>query len=164
MTYRRRPSGLTLRATRRAPEGASWMALLASTTLGVEGSTVRASVRTDLTEIDEAAEYRLVVQSYDGSMRHGARPVGSVQRIVRGADLRRGVDVSLVELRDAARTNAKALVVAWIDAGKADLEYDARGARPQPGSIFGASRSGSATVLLTLSRKVAGSKPKLAAA
>jgi len=139
------------------------MSLLAST-LGVEGTTRRTEVKARLSEMDDHAEFRLVVQSYDGSMRHGARPVGSFQRVVTVGELRRGIRVSLVELRDAAKANgSKALVVAWIDPGKADLEYDARAARPAAGSIFGAARSSSrATVQISLNRRLP--SRKLAAA
>ena len=149
MADRRNPNDLRSSATPALAAGSSWMALLAATTLGVDGSTVRALVRTEAPEIDEQAVYTLVVQSYDGSMLHGARPVGSVQRIVTGAELRRGLEVSLVELRavPAAATGvakkssrkketSHAQVVAWIADGHAELEYDARGARPTAGSVF----------------------------
>ena len=163
MAPRRSPSGFMLRAAPApAPSGpadSSWMALLASTTLGVDGSTVRALVRASSSEIDEAAEYRLVVQSYDGSMRDGARPVGSIQRVVSGTDLRRGVQVSLVELRALAATRAdtsKGLVVAWLETGKADVELDARASRPPAGCLYGAARrtAGNSRVEISLSRKL----------
>ena len=44
----------------------SWMALLAATTLGVSGGTVRAEVRASDNEIVDGDTYRLVVQTYDG--------------------------------------------------------------------------------------------------
>jgi hypothetical protein len=128
----------------------SWTALLAATTLGVPAaSTVRAEVRA-VTELSEGREYRLVVQSYDPSDRDAAlrgrgRPVGSVQRAVTADEMKRGVQVDLMELRqtagikdDVARGNlAKALVLAWVEEGKPDLELDARRARPLPGSLVG---------------------------
>jgi hypothetical protein len=73
--------------------------------------------------------------------------------------MKRGVQVDLLELRqddnpsdgpstsssgghstdDAARGDlTKALVLAWVEEGAADLEFDGRRARPQPGSFFGA--------------------------
>jgi hypothetical protein len=135
------------------------MALLAETTLGVDGSTLRAHVRADVPEVDETREYHLVVQSYDGpGFRHGRRPVGSLQRVVTGAELKRGISVNLVELRDAAReAPAKALVLAWIEDREADLEFDARAARPHVGSVYGAVRraAGDDVVQITLSRKLA---------
>lgn len=170
MADRRDPNDLRSGATPALAAGSSWMALLAATTLGVDGSTVRALVRTEAPEIDEQAVYTLVVQSYDGSMLHGARPVGSVQRIVTGAELRRGLEVSLVELRSVAaptkseskKTSGKkeasqAQVVAWIADGHAELEFDARGARPAPDSVFGTTRktAGAGTVQISLSRKLA---------
>jgi hypothetical protein len=128
----------------------SWTALLAATTLGVPAAnTVRAEVRAD-TELSAGREYRLVVQSYDPSDRDAAlrgrgRPIGSVQRAVTADEMKRGVHVDLMELRqtagvpdDAARGNlAKALVLAWVEEGKPDLELDARRARPLPGSLVG---------------------------
>lgn len=168
MANRRDPHDFRPSATPALAAGSSWMALLAATTLGVDGSTVRALVRTEAPEIDEQAVYTLVVQSYDGSMLHGARPVGSAQRIVTGAELRRGLEVSLVELRAVAapaksetkKTSRKkevshAQVVAWIADGHAELEFDARGARPAPGSVFGTTPKGAGTVQISLSRKLA---------
>jgi hypothetical protein len=106
-------------------------------------------VRSDA-ELSEGRNYRLVVQSYDPSERAAAlrgrgRPMGSVQRAVTADEMKRGVQVDLMELRqtagitdDAARGNlAKALVVAWVEEGKPDLELDARRARPLPGSLVG---------------------------
>lgn len=142
----------------------SWTALLAATALGVpSASTVRAEVRAE-TELSEGRDYRLVVQSYDPADRDAvfkgrAHPVGSVQRSVTADELRHGVRVDLMELRqsdsggdavssrqpgrsqpidDAARGNlAKSLVLAWVEEGKPDLELDARRARPMPGSLVG---------------------------
>jgi len=128
----------------------SWTALLAATTLGVPAAnTVRAEVRAD-TELSAGRAYRLVVQSYDPSDRDAAlrgrgRPIGSVQRAVTADEMKRGVHVDLMELRqtaggtdDVARGNlAKALVLAWVEEGKPDLELDARRARPLPGSLVG---------------------------
>ena len=139
------------------------MALLAATTLGVDGSTVRAEVRADGGEVDERAAYRLVVQTYDGPMK-GSRPVGSVQRMVTGADLRKGVHVSVVELRDASgaglssretrKVHGKELVVAWIEGGTNELDLDAREARPPRGGVYGAVRKGNGegSVRISLSR------------
>jgi hypothetical protein len=97
----------------------------------------------------------LVVQSYDQTPPKGAlptdraRPIASAQRAVTAAELRKGVHVDLLELRqdDAARGNlARALVVAWVEEGKPDLEFDGRTARPRPGSMYGlASRDDAGT-------------------
>jgi hypothetical protein len=117
------------------------MALLAATTLGVDGAnTVRAEVRAD-EDLVESRDYRLVVQSFDGEAQTGpSRPVGSYQRAVTAAELRRGVNVSVVELRQGAAERKAGAVVAWIEAGKPDLEFDGRTARPRPGSIVGRAR------------------------
>jgi hypothetical protein len=128
----------------------SWTALLAATALGVPAArTVHAEVRAD-TELSADRPYRLVVQSYDPSERDDAlrgrgRPIGSVQRAVTADEMKQGVQVDLMELRqtagspdDVGRGNlAKALVLAWVEEGKPDLELDARRARPLPGSLVG---------------------------
>jgi hypothetical protein len=134
------------------------MALLASTTLGVEGAnTVRAEVRAD-EDLVESRDYRLVVQSFDGADgRPSVRPVGSYQRAVTAAELRSGVSVSLVELRQEAARRSDGAVVAWIEAGKPDLEFDGRTARPRPGSMYGRAprASGSGAVQIRLTRNAA---------
>jgi hypothetical protein len=123
----------------------SWVAVLAATTLGgASAATIRAEVRArGLTD----GAYRLVVQSYDRadgpvpSLRE--RPVGSVQREVTAAELRSGVQVNLLEFRGgpAGPGSEPALeepvVVAWVEASGAELEFDGRRARPSPGSMYG---------------------------
>jgi hypothetical protein len=101
--------------------------------------------------------YRLVVQSYDATdgpvPGRYVRPVGSLQRAVTAEELRDGVRVELLELRGRTASEARAtaggmvsqrditpLVVAWVEAGKPDLEFDGRNARPRPGSMFGSAR------------------------
>ena len=134
---------------------ASWMAMLAAATLGVDGGTVRAEVRASDREIADAEEFRLVVQTYDGPLSNRAsRPVGSTQRAVTGAELKSGVRVNLLELRDSVSA-AKGHVVAWIESGKADLEFDGRRARPTPGSVMGQARRSPGTVQISLTRKIA---------
>jgi hypothetical protein len=127
------------RGTRSAAAG-SWLALLAATTLGDGADTLHAEVRADgLRE----GPYRLVVQSYDAS--HGRvpsrdeRPVGSMQRSVTADELRSGVHVNLLELREHAAESGsdRPMVVAWIEAGEPNLEFDGRTARPRPGSVYG---------------------------
>jgi hypothetical protein len=143
MTPRRRR--LDRDPRRAASTPTSWMALLAATTLGWDGRTLRAMVRADETlALDDSATYALVVQSYDGSsIEEGARPVGSLQRFVSGAELRRGVDVNLIELRSPARVHEaiEAVVVAWITAENASLEMDGRAARPELGQGYGRARA-----------------------
>jgi hypothetical protein len=124
----------------------SWIALLAATTLGDAAGTLRAEVRAG--GLPGAAAYRLVVQSYDASEgplpARGARPVGSIQRAVTADELRQGVRVDLLELRETTTgSDARGpVVVAWIEAGEPDLEFDGRTARPAPGSVYGVVRRG----------------------
>ncbi|MGO9839090.1 MAG: hypothetical protein ACLP1X_33320 [Polyangiaceae bacterium] len=124
----------------RSAAAGSWLALLAATTLGDAADTVRAEVRAD--GLAHSGRYRLVVQSYDLS--DGAvpgpysRPVGSTQRAVTADELRRGVQVDLLELRQSgSAASEKPLVVAWIEASGPELEFDARTARPMPGTVYG---------------------------
>ena len=152
-------------ATRKAPRpsrsatAGSWMALLAATTLGDVAGTVHAEVRASGVSPDGA--YRLVVQSYDA--RHGAvpgpdaRPVGSTQRAVTADELRQGVHVDLLELRASEANSTTPVVVAWIEAGQPDLEFDGRTARPAPGSMYGVAKrgAGKGSVSISLNRKLA---------
>ena len=83
--------------------------------------------------------------------------MGSYQRAVTAAELRNGVRVSLVELRQTAPVGNDGAVVAWIEAGKPDLEFDGRTARPRPGSMVGLARrsAGGSHVQIRLTRKAA---------
>jgi len=151
---------LTFPRSSRSAAAGSWLALLAATTLGDGADTLHAEVRANGLR---AGAYRLVVQSYDAS--HGkvpgpdARPVGSVQRAVTADELRDGVHVNLLELRQAAATSPSdhPMVVAWIEAGQPDLEYDGRTARPRPGSTYGVAKRDARTdaVQISLNRKLA---------
>ncbi len=143
----------------------SWMALLAATTLGMDGAnTVRAEVIGE-GDLAESGDYRLVVQSYDaeGGKMPGdrSRPVGSYQRAVTAAELRAGVHVNLLELRAPSATEGKGVepvLVAWVEDGKPDLEFDGRMARPGPGSsMVGLVRRGvrQANVQIRLNGKLA---------
>jgi hypothetical protein len=143
-----------LRKARSAAAG-SWLALLAATTLGDAADTLRAEVRADGLSI--RGMYRLVVQSFDATG-GDARPVGSMQRSVTADELREGVHVNLLELRQPLAPTAQQqspMVVAWVEAGKPDLEFDARNARPSPGSVYGVvKRAGSQGILqISLNRK-----------
>jgi hypothetical protein len=141
--------------TARPAVAASWMAMLVEATLGVDGGTVRAEVKAKDGEVADGEEYRLVVQTYDGPLSaRASRPVGSTQRAVTGAELKTGVRVNLLELRDVV-SDAKGHVVAWIESGKADLEFDGRRARPTPGSVMGQALRSSGTVQISLNRKIA---------
>jgi hypothetical protein len=87
-----------------------------------------------------------------------ARPIGSLQREVTADDLRRGVHVNLLELREGATTPATSpTVVAWVETGKPDLEFDGRKARPRAGSVYGIvkRRARQDAVQINLDRRVA---------
>jgi hypothetical protein len=125
------------------------------TTLGDAADTLRAEVRA--AGLSGGGVYRLVVQSYDATGRD-ARPVGSVQRSVSADELRQGVNVNLLELRQGAAPTAQLqspLVVAWIEAGEPDLEFDGRNARPSPGSVYGVVKRGvtQGVVQITLDKR-----------
>jgi hypothetical protein len=128
-----------------------WTALLAATTLGVVGaSMVHADIQSDA-RLDARRSYRLIVQSYAdadvNTLGNRERPVASTQRAVTPDELREGVRVGLLEFRQDGReaddaepgSHATPLVLAWVEEGKADLELDGLRARPQPGSLLGAS-------------------------
>ncbi len=140
-----RPSPTTKKPSRaaRTATAGSWLALLAATTLGDGANTLRAEVRADVGPSD-GSMYRLVVQSYDRSdgtvPSRDSRPVGSMQRSVTAEELRQGVQVNLLEIRDAMAPGAGGqtpFVVAWIDTGASEFEFDARRARPGRGNVYG---------------------------
>jgi hypothetical protein len=121
-----------------------WTALLAASALGIGGANMlHADVQSDA-GLADGRDYRLVVQSYEGadgaSVDLSARPLASTQRSVTAAELRQGVRVGLLELRQdrSESDGSPAVVVAWVEEGKADLAFDGLRARPQPGSLRGA--------------------------
>jgi hypothetical protein len=146
---------------------ASWLALVAATTFGAaRADTVRAEIKMDPQQVSRAKPYRLIVQSYpsaNGSaLPNGSvRPLGSTQRAVTADDLARGVRIDLVEIADDI-ANAKekgGVVVAWVEPGEPDLEFDARRARPTPGSVWGVARTGAndaGSVEIRLDRRMRG--------
>jgi hypothetical protein len=149
---------ITLRGSRSVTAG-SWLALLAATTLGDAADTLRAEVRADGLSSDRV--YRLVVQSYDGTEGplpgRSSRPIGSAQRAVTAEELRQGVQINLLELREVPGAQAeRPLVVAWIEAGGPDLEFDGRTARPAPGSVYGVGKRDATqdVVQISLNRRV----------
>ena len=127
----------------RSVAAGSWLALLAATTLGDGADTLHAEVRAN--GVRDGA-YRLVVQSYDATdgrvPGRDARPVGSLQRAVTADELRHGVHVNLLELREPSveSTSERPVVVAWIERGEPNLEFDGRTARPRPGNVYGVTR------------------------
>jgi hypothetical protein len=129
-----------------AAVGASWMALVAATTIGLgQLDRVRAQVSTDSASL-ASGRYRLVVQSYspesvrDG-MLPGARqkPLASAQRSVTAEELSRGVAVDVLRVGEALGPSP--VIVAWIERGEANLEFDGAEARPSETALFGSSES-----------------------
>lgn len=134
---------------RRAIAGpASWLALVAATSLGVAyAETVRAEIKLPREAVTPGSRYRLVVQSYDHrgpltTIPPSIAPRGSAQRAVTSDELVRGISMELIELGERRPDNrAGGVVVAWLEAGEGDLDFDAREARPLPDSFFGAASS-----------------------
>lgn len=124
-------------------DGTSWLSLVAATALGTAVvSQLRARVLADLGP-GRSEALRLILQSYapsglevGGIPRHGARPLGSSQWLLESEELKAGVSVSLVHLGHAPETT----LVAWVQAGGAELDFDARHARPPKGAWFGEAR------------------------
>src|SRR3954470_3128792 len=96
-----------------AAAGASWMALLAATSLGA-GSVerMRAEVSAQDLAAPTGAGYRLIVQSYLPSsvaanelpgVNH--RPLASVQRAVTAEELAHGIAVDVLQIDEAASAN-----------------------------------------------------------
>jgi hypothetical protein len=113
---------------------------LAAASLGVASyDRVRAQVTSsgflNDREDDAAGSWRLIVQTYapddvgaDGLPSPRARPLASTQRSATGAELERGMQVDVVHLGEAS--NDGTVLVAWLERGQPDLEYDGRTARP----------------------------------
>lgn len=117
---------------------ASWLSLVAATTAGIgPTATVRTRVRADVG--DDIGELRLVVHSYLPEQLAGRTlpgvsdmPVSSTQRAVTADELRRGVFVEVVQpVTEGAEQ--RPVVVAWVERGRANLDFDALLARPLPG-------------------------------
>ena len=126
------------------PRTVSWLALVAATTAGVGAlHRVRAAVSADVRALGRAeVGYRLVVQSYAPesfgsrelpSLR--ARPLASIQRAVTADELKRGVSVELLGV--SAADDAMPVIVAWVERGRPDLEFDALEARPSKDAVYG---------------------------
>jgi hypothetical protein len=146
-----------------AKAGASWLALVAATSFGVGHlGFVRAEITAEPGVGTDAAEgaYRLIVQSYEAASVGAdqrpeafARPLGSTQRAITAEELEKGVAIDIVQMGDSAPEGA--IVVAWIERGAPDLEFDARQARPAPDSFYGvAVPAGSEQARVVLKRRI----------
>lgn len=132
------------------------MALVAATTLGLgDFEHFRAEISADSSATTRGRAYRLIVQSYAAESLEGdlpsprARPLSSVQRAVTAEELQRGINIDLVQLERSADA---AVLIAWVEQGEPDLEFDALTARPSAAEVYGVakldSESGSARVVL----------------
>lgn len=152
-TRKRRVRGAAGKAAVSVATGASWLALVAATTLGLgQVGRVRAEISGDhLTaeDGDLGEAYRLIVQSYspeavgaDYFPGEHARPLGSVQRAITPEELKRGIAVDVVQIgNDAEPIEASPIVVAWIERGQPDLDFDGLEARPRSDTFYGVARS-----------------------
>jgi hypothetical protein len=146
---------------RAVAESASWLALVAATSLGIPyAETVRTEIKLPPEALESGGRYRLIVQSYDTlgrpSLIPSGKPRASTQRTVTPADLVDGVRIDLIELgEEDARSERR--VIAWVEPGEANLEFDARRARPTPGSFYGvapSSNEASESVEIMLDRRI----------
>ena len=126
------------------------MALVAATTLGLgQVGRVRAEISADQPAADDGDSYRLIVQSYapgsvgtDHMPAAYARPLGSVQRAITAEELKHGIAVDIVQIgNDAEPIEAAPIVVAWIERGQPDLDFDGLQARPRADAFYGVARS-----------------------
>jgi hypothetical protein len=147
-------------------ESASWLALVAATSLGIaHAETVRAEIRLPRQALTSGGRYRLIVQSYDGlgatqGIPSSVRPRASVQRSVTLDDLADGVRIDLISLGEkSSAAPDQGVVVAWVEPGEANLEFDARRARPTADSFYGVASSNTApseSVEILLNRRIEG--------
>lgn len=146
------------RVTASAVRRVSWMSLVAATTLGI-GGVDQLRARISAAEVvPEDGELRLIVQSYrrdtlnrDQLPQRSAVPLASIQRAITAEELQAGIDVSLLQL-PTGETDGESIVVAWVEHGVANLEYDALEARPREGAYYGVARQGDGNVVLSLTR------------
>jgi hypothetical protein len=122
------------------------MALVAATTIGLgQLDRVRAQVSADSAALG-GGSYRLVVQSYAReSVGAGKvpssrqKPLASAQRSVTAEELSRGVAVDVLRLGESL--DPSQIIVAWVEKGEANLEFDGAEARPDAAALYGASES-----------------------
>jgi hypothetical protein len=141
----------------RVARGASWMSLLAATTLGVSGVD---QLRAHISAGDDVGEgeLRLIVQSYRRDTLDGqhlpqeyAQPLASIQRSITAEELKAGVDVSFLQLPTEG-VDGDSVVVAWVERGLPNLDYDALEARPRAGAYYGVAQRSDGEVVLRLAR------------
>lgn|GEM_PF-1322032 len=145
-----------------AAASASWMALLAATSLGaVSVERMRAEVSAQDLAAATSAGYRLIVQSYApnsvaANQLPGAnhRPLASVQRAVTAEELAHGIAVDVLQI-DGSSGAQPPVIVAWIEHGAPDLELDALRARPSREAVYGVGQSSEGSAQIVLRRLAA---------
>lgn len=153
-----------------AAANASWMALLAATSIGaVSLERMRAEVSAQDIGAASSAGYRLIVQSYSPDSvaanqlpGAGHRPLASVQRAVTAEELARGIAVDVLQIDQASGTQSP-VIVAWVEHGAPDLELDALRARPSRGAVYGVAQSLAGSAQLVLRRQSVASEAPQAA-
>lgn len=153
----------TLSAVRKAAPGRSpsWSSLIA-TTLGLDDfGRLHAIVRASVPNLENC---RLVVQAYALSAMTGslpglyARPLAAAQRAISAEELKRGASVVLVH-SDAAQSQQGCVVVAWVEAGHPDLDYDGLCARPSGAAFVGTTFASCEHAEVVLERAAAWARP-----
>jgi len=145
-----------------AAASASWIALLAATSLGqVSLARMRAEVSAQDLAAETSAGYRLIVQSYasnsvaaDEVPGANHRPLASVQRAVTAEELAQGIAVDVLQLGESSGEHAP-MIVAWVEHGAPDLELDALRARPSGEVVYGAGQSSAGSAQIVLRRLAA---------
>jgi hypothetical protein len=147
------PRSKRSRSTAVAATGASWLALVAATTLGLgHVARVRTEISAEPGSVVGPESYRLIVQSYapksvgdDQRPAVHARPLASTQRAITAEELQNGIAVDIVQLGE--EQGGSEVVVAWIELGAPDLEFDAMRARPAQDAFYGVGHGGERVVL-----------------
>jgi hypothetical protein len=129
----------------------SWLALVAATAGLATATIVPTFVRAER-GLREGGTYRLIVQSFERGSRSSARPRASAQRTVTAEELRRGIQLQLVDVLGADRSGSQE-VVAWVEQGDANLEFDGARARPSRGCLVGTATYEDGTVQIALRRR-----------
>ncbi len=113
----------------------SWTSLVA-TTLGLDiFGRLRIVVRAQSVGLEQG---RLVVQAFAKADNH-ARPLAAAQRAVSREDLMRGVEITLHP--EHSNSEMSHHVLAWIEPGEPDLEYDGLRAVPRSPVSWGRVRA-----------------------
>lgn len=136
----------------------SWSSLIA-TTVGLDDfGRVWVRVRADVAGTDLC---RLVVQLYPATAATGAaiqsyaRPLASAQRAVTPDELRAGLEVMLVHWMSGQRTAGDTVLIAWVEPGEPNLEFDGLRAKPAQCAYVGMCRPEQERADLVLQRSAA---------